>query len=190
MGNSLSCPKNSGLHYDWLLDFVRAKTGTDAHWLCVQDFADDDALYNLLLASAAIPLAFPCRKVNEQFYVDGGLADNVPMRALAARGCTHAIVIHLQNGSAWSRHNFPQQTLIEIRPEQPINKIDTPVLGSVNNIFDFSAERITELKARGYEDARRCLEPIIQTFFAVKNQRVSHEILVNSTQKLLNDSPL
>ena len=63
--------KIPGLGYDWLLDFIRARTGTEAHWLCVQDFADDATLYNLLLASAALPLAFPSREVNGQFYVDG-----------------------------------------------------------------------------------------------------------------------
>lgn len=182
--------KIPGLHYDWLIDFVRAKTGTDACWLCVQDVADDAELYNLLLASAAIPLAFPCRKVNDRFYVDGGLADNVPLRALAARGCQNAIVIHLENGAAWNRYDFPEQTIIEIRPEQPIDKFDNPLLGSVSSLLDFSAERITELKARGYEDAQRCLEPIIQTFLTVGSQRQSHNILLNSTQRLLDDSIL
>ena len=56
--------KIPGLGYDWLVDFVRARTGTDAHWLCVQDFKDDETLYNLLLASAALPLAFPSREIN------------------------------------------------------------------------------------------------------------------------------
>lgn len=182
--------KIPGLRYDWLIDFVRARTGTDAHWLCVQDFVDDATLYNLLLASAALPLAFPSRKIKDQFYVDGALADNVPLRALAKRGCTHAIIIHLQNASVWSRHDFAEQTVIEIRPEQPINKFDTPLVGSVTSLLDFSADRITELKKRGYEDSRRCLAPIIQTLVTVKDQRHCHDSLVNSTQRLLNDPPL
>ena len=182
--------KLPGLGYDCLLDFVRARTGTDAHWLCVRDFADDQTLYNLLLASAALPVAFPRRNVNGQFYVDGGLADNVPLRALAARGCTHAIVIHLQNGSVWNRHDFPEQTIVEIRPEQPIDKSDAPLVGLIDSWLDFSSERITELKKRGYEDAKRCLEPIRQTFTAVRDQRQSHDTLANSTQWLLNDLPL
>ncbi len=39
--------KIPGLGTDWLVDFARARTGTNAHWLCVQDF-DDEAMYNLL----------------------------------------------------------------------------------------------------------------------------------------------
>lgn len=182
--------KIPGLGYDWLIDLVRARTGTDAHWLRVQDFTDDETIYNLLLASAAIPLAFPSRKVNGKAYVDGALADNVPLKALAARGCTHAIVIHLGNGTAWSRHDFPEQTILEIRPEKPIDSSDRLLIGSISSLLDFSCDRLYELQQHGYADAERCLEPIIQTLIATKNQRHTHDALANSTQMLLEDLPL
>jgi NTE family protein len=185
--------KIPGVDYDLLMslvDLIRARTGTAAQWLCAQNFQDDETLYNVLLASAAIPLAFPQREINGQFYVDGALGDNIPLGALAARGCTHAIVIHLDNGEVWNRHDFPEQTIIEIRPEQRINKFDTPIIGSVSSLLDFSGDRIAELKRRGYQDARRCLEPIIETFRSVQSQRHSHHSLLDSTQQLLTDSPL
>jgi NTE family protein len=182
--------KIPGLGYDWLIDFVRARTGTDAQWLCVQDFRDDETLYNLLLASAALPLAFPSREVNGKSYVDGGLADNVPLKALAARGCTHAIIIHLNNGVTWNRHDFPEQTIIEIRPEQRINKSEKPIIGLIDSWLDFSFERITELKQRGYEDAKRCLTPIIQSLRVMREQRQTNHALINSTERLVNDLPL
>lgn len=178
------------LNYDILLDFIRAKIGTEAHWLCVQDCPDSETLYNLLLASAAIPLAFPRREINKTSYVDGGLANNVPIEALVARGCTHVIVIHLQDGIIWNRHDFPAQTVIEIRPEERINKSDIPVIGKVDTFLDFSATRIADLQQRGYEDAKRCLEPIIQTFMTVGEQRQTNNSLIDSTQQLLNDAPL
>ncbi len=185
--------KIPGVDYDLLMslvDLIRARTGTAAQWLCAQNFQDDETLYNVLLASAAIPLAFPQREINGQFYVDGALGDNIPLGALAARGCTHAIVIHLDNGEVWNRHDFPEQTIIEIRPEQRINKFDTPIIGSVSSLLDFSGDRIAELKRRGYQDARRCLELIIETFRSVQSQRHSHHSLLDSTQQLLTDSPL
>lgn len=182
-----------GINYDWLMglvDLLRARTGTKAHWLCAQDCKDEATLYNLLLASAAIPLAFPKRTVAGRHYVDGGLADNVPLGALAKQGCTHAIVIHLQNGSTWSRYDFPNQTVIEIRPEEPIDKFDTPVLGEISTLLDFSPKRIADLKQRGYKDARRCMEPIIRTFEVVSDGRKQRVSLVKSTSVLVNDQPL
>jgi NTE family protein len=182
-----------GVDYDILMvaiDLFRASTGTKAHWLRVQDCDDDATLYTLLLASAAIPLVFPKRAVGNQFYVDGGLVDNVPLGALSTRGITHAIVIHLENGSVWSRHNFSNQTVIEIRPVDLINNDNSPIVGDLTTLLDFNSERIALLKERGYKDAQYYLEPILQTLLLVRNQRDAHESLIRSTQRLIDDDPL
>lgn len=182
-----------GIDYDLLMaaiDVFRSRMGTKAHWLRVQDCSDDETLYSLLLASAAIPLAFPTRTVNSQRYVDGGLADNVPLGALAARGVTHAIVIHLGNGSIWNRNNFPEQTIIEIRPVDIIDELSTPVVGGIAALLDFSLERITLLKQRGYQDAKYHLEPILEGLLAIRSQKYSQESLLSSTQRLIDDEAL
>ncbi|MBR8829863.1 MAG: hypothetical protein N5P05_000596 [Chroococcopsis gigantea SAG 12.99] len=187
---SLNIP---GFDYDLLMvgmDIIRAKLGTEAHWLCAGDFDDDDVLYDLLLASAAIPLAFPQRQVNGQHYIDGGLADNIPFGALAARGCTHAIVIHLDNGEIWNRQDFPGQAIIEIRPEQQLNSSGVPIWGSVSSVLNFTPQYVSDLKRRGYQDAKRCLEPILQTFGLLREQRQSHQSLLESTRALIEDPPL
>lgn len=182
--------KIAGLDYDWLIDLIRSKTGTKAQWLRVQDCQDDETLYNLLLASAAIPFAFPQREVNGQYYVDGALEDNIPLGALAARGCTHAIIIHLGSGVVWDRHDFPAQTIIEIRPSEKINSSHLPVISEIHSLLDFTPEKIAILKQMGYQDARRCLEPILQTLVRVKQQRQAKGSLLSSTQMLLDDEPL
>ncbi|MEO0933315.1 MAG: patatin-like phospholipase family protein, partial [Cyanobacteria bacterium J06641_2] len=182
--------KIPGLGYDLLIDLIRAKTGSSACWLCLQDCLDDETIYNLLLASAALPLAFPSRKINGVNYIDGGLADNVPLTALAKRGCKNVIIIHLQNGSVWNRDDFSEQTIIEIRPELNINKSEAPVIGLVDSWLDFSSKRIRELKQQGYEDAKRCLNPIVDSLVAVRECRQSQISLIDSTEELINDVPL
>ena len=109
------------------------------------------------------------------------------MGALAARGCTHAIVIHQENGAIWNRHNFPKQTVIEIRPQQQINKSDISLVGLADTYLDFSPERIADLKQRGYRDAQSCLKPIFETLITVREQREVNYSLIQSTQMLLND---
>ncbi len=185
--------KIPGFDYDLLMagmDFIGAKLGMKAHWLRASDFDDDDILYDLLLASAAIPLAFPQRRVNGQYYVDGGIADNIPFGALAARGCSHAIVIHLDNGEIWNRHDFPEQAIIEIRPEPKINSSEVPIFGSISSVLNFTPQYIEDLKLRGYQDAKRCLEPLLQTFVLLKEQRQVHQSLLESTRALMEDPPL
>lgn len=173
-----------------VIDMIRAKMGQDAHWLHVQSTKSDRQIYDILLASAAIPLAFPQREINGNIYVDGGFADNVPLGALAAQGCTHAIVIHLENGAIWNRHQFLNQTVIEIRPRDSINKSDIPLYGDAITFLDFSSDRIELLKQRGYIDAKACLEPILKTLQIEGDRQSSLNLLQNRTQQLVDDSPV
>lgn len=182
------CLRFCGIEIDTCFELVRARTGTDVHWLCVNDLKDDEALYNLLLASAALPWVFPRRRVNNVTYIDGGLADNVPLKPLADRGCNYVIVIHLQNGVIWERKQFHNQTIIEIRPQELINKSDTPIAGMVSTFLDFSTERIAELKRRGYEDAKYCMEPILKTLETINYHRVGIDSLIDSTTSILNST--
>ncbi|MEQ8999169.1 MAG: hypothetical protein RID53_21935 [Coleofasciculus sp. B1-GNL1-01] len=45
----------------------------------------------------------------------GGLLISILTQPIA-RGYIHAIIIHLDNGAIWNRHDFPEQTIIEIVP--------------------------------------------------------------------------
>ena len=46
-----------------------------------------------LLASAAIPLVFPCVQIADRFLVDGGVASNTPISTAVALGATNVVVI-------------------------------------------------------------------------------------------------
>lgn len=178
-----------GLGYDGLMmamDGFRALTGTKADWLRVQDCQDDETLLNLLWASAAIPFCFPYRQVNGTTYVDGALQDNVPLGALVQQGCTHAIVVHLSNGTVWNRYQFPGMTMIEVRPQTLLNTSQTAVLGDVQAMLNFSGDRIAQLKQQGYDDARHCLEPILTTAQTFHKLRETSKQLEASTKALGN----
>lgn len=178
-----------GLPYDLLDQFanlLRAAVGTQSHWLRVQDFQDDETLYNVLLASAALPIAFPTREINGRKYIDGGLADNVPLKGLAARGCTHAVVIHLSNGSLWNRHNFKEINIIEIRPEKPIF-LSTGIGEKVSSLLDFNANRILQLKQEGKHDAEKILNKIAFPLNSIRSLRSTQSRLKWSMQRLDDD---
>ncbi|MBW4505681.1 MAG: patatin-like phospholipase family protein [Scytonematopsis contorta HA4267-MV1] len=191
------CVNVCGIEFNTFFEFIRTRIGVETHWLCVNDFKDDEAIYNLLLASAALPWVFPRRKVGNTTYIDGGLVDNVPLKPLVERGCNYVVVIHLQNGSVWDRNQFPNQKIIEIRPQKLLNKSDTSIVGMVSTFLDFSAKRITQLKQCGYEDAKYCMEPILRTIEAINRQHEgidslinSTNSLINSTKQIINDEPL
>jgi NTE family protein len=97
---------------------------------------------NALLASAAIPLLFSPKEVNGVLYTDGGqneLQGNTPITPLIENGCKKIIVTHLSEGSPWSRYDFPQATILEIRPRK-----------SMPFVLDFKS--VIPLIEQGYTD--------------------------------------
>jgi NTE family protein len=171
-----------------LLDTARILFGGQVDYFNLKGL-DDVGMLNVLLASAAIPFAFPKREVNGRTYVDGGIDDNVPLKALGAAECRAVVVVHLGNGATWNRQDFPEVAVVEIRPELPIQTRSGP-LGWMESIIDFSPERINELRARGYADAERVIPPIARLLASAHRQRNSLKLLQNSTRRLDEDPPL
>ncbi|MBC8535575.1 patatin-like phospholipase family protein [Feifania hominis] len=57
------------------------------------DQRDCDAGFRLLQATCALPVAFPAIEFQGKFYVDGGVADPIPIRRAIADGCTKNVVV-------------------------------------------------------------------------------------------------
>lgn len=111
-----------------------------------------------LLASAAIPLLFAPKRINDNLYSDGGqggwqkMQGNTPITPLLEAGCNMVIVTHLSDGSLWSRQDFPNATILEIRPQSNISRE-----GLVPDILGFNAEKIPSWIEQGYVDTMHCV---------------------------------
>lgn len=135
-----------------------------------------------ILASAAIPILFEAKTVNGKTYSDGGQGGwmksqgNTPITPLLDAGCNMVIVTHLSDGSLWSRSDFPNATILEIRP---INNISRP--GIVPNILQFRPEHIDYWVDQGYEDAIRCVGRVMRATQSRNALRSSENALTKST---------
>lgn len=114
---------------------------------------------DVIMASAALPLLFAAQKINGKSYLDGGLGGwtksqgNTPITPLIEQAnCTHVIVTHLTDGSFWNRYDFPETTILEVRPKQPIAKE-----GMAKDLLGFKSDKINQWIEQGYEDAARCI---------------------------------
>ncbi|MEN4917721.1 patatin-like phospholipase family protein [Achromobacter spanius] len=120
----------------------------------------------VLFASAALPLLFTPQRLDGKLYTDGGqggwrsVQGNTPIQPLLDAGCSHVIVTHLADGSAWERHRFPDASIIEIRPSG-ISRGNT-----FSDLLGFDAERIPDWIEQGYEDTLACLGRIRETLDA------------------------
>ncbi|BAZ87804.1 hypothetical protein [Dolichospermum compactum] len=63
-------------------------------------------------------------------------------------------------------------------------------MGSPNKLLDFSPERIQLLQKRGYQDAKRCLEPILQTLMIERSRQESFARLQETSKQLRDDPPI
>lgn len=134
-----------------------------------------EEILRLIMASAAIPIAFKPIKLDGTWYYDGGMGDrvkvqgNTPIKPLIDSNCSHAIIVMLSNGVLWDRAEWPQITSIEIRPSSD--------MGRLSSILDFNPAKINELMALGYQDTLRSIGKV---FNATKRLQG----LVNTSCKL------
>ncbi|HDY7459574.1 TPA: patatin-like phospholipase family protein [Vibrio vulnificus] len=118
-----------------------------------------------LLASAALPLLFNAKTIGGKEYVDGGVGGwsknqgNTPIKPLIDAGCELVIVSHLSDGSLWSRHDFSQATIIELRPKERIGRNDGLIAGA-KDLLGFKPEFIRPWIEQGYNDTMLSLERV------------------------------
>lgn len=147
---------------------------------------------NALLASAALPLLFNAREVSGVKYSDGGMGGwstmqgNTPITPLIQEaGCTHIIVTHLSDGSLWNRHDFPDATILEIRPQTSLSR-SQGALGGAKDLLGFTSAHIPSWIEQGYEDTVASLEKIQTSLVARQELRNSEALVTESFNQ--NDS--
>ncbi|ONI81549.1 hypothetical protein ALI144C_19745 [Actinosynnema sp. ALI-1.44] len=147
-------PDRAILHprFGWALDVVRGWfLGAKAEWIRVNS-QPKEFIHNTVLASAALPIVMPPRVVDGRVYRDGGIADNLPVGALAELvDVSRVVVVHLKPYPLFNPAD-PDFNLIEIMPSRPLNP-GGPI-GGLTGLVDLSPDRVAALCEAGYEDAR------------------------------------
>lgn len=78
-----------------------------------------DTVTKILVASSAIPAAFPIQRIGRYSYRDGGISDNCPIRPLYNIGYRKFIISHLDGVHA-DRSLFPDAEFVELFPSDAI----------------------------------------------------------------------
>ncbi len=107
---------------------------------------------SILLASAAIPVAFDAVNLNNHQYYDGGLKDNVPVRPLYEQGYRRIIVVNLNPEKELKASAFPGAELYVITPRQR-----ELFQGGITKVLSFDPKTNAQRIYSGYRDAMRIL---------------------------------
>ena len=138
-----------------------------------------------LLASAAIPLMFASREIEGSMYSDGGqggwsnVQGNTPITPLLEAGCNLVMVTHLTDGSLWSRHDFPDAKILEIRPQSSIAR-NTGFFGGAADLLGFDSTKIPSWIDQGYQDAQHAVGRVMKPLAARAALRTSEAALQKS----------
>lgn len=126
----------------------------DIEYIKINKRTNED-IKKILLASSALPIIFEQEKIDESYYYDGGIKDNVPIKPLYDEGIRNFIVVHLSRDSLINKSNFEGANIIEIVPQEDQGNL-------INGTLDFSKEGSEKRINQGYNDTIRILEPIYQ----------------------------
>jgi NTE family protein len=146
----------------------------------IKNYSPQDAL-RLVMASAAIPMAYKPVQIDGKWYYDGGMGKrvnvqgNTPATPLITSGCTHAIVVMLGNGVLWDRYEWPDLTAIEIRPKKDMSGLFA--------MLDFNPKRIQELMNFGYQDAMESIGKVADALIRRNLQNNAEVSMQNSVKK-------
>lgn len=127
-----------------------------AKYFKINDF-DEETGKKIVLASASLPLIYDCTEVLGEKYIDGGIADNIPIQPVYGENCNIIIVVLLSKEAQFDRTLYPNSKLIVISPE---NLDENTITGTLNLNTDAKRIRIIE----GYNDTINKLEPIKELF--------------------------
>ncbi len=132
-------------------------TKTNAEYICLESKTPSQ-VRDTVLASSALPLIYPKKKLGAAEFYDGGWADNVPIKPLYELGIRDFIVIYLENNRRnklekdfkKEDENFPDTNIIRVIPDKSFSD------GFIDTIT-VSKELSQERMEAGYKTAMKIL---------------------------------
>lgn len=125
-------------------------TAPVAEYRCLNDL-DIENIKKVLLASTALPVIYEAVEIDGNYYRDGGICDNEPIKPLYDAGIRDFIIIGLKHGKNFNYTKWPDANIIAIYPSRDLGDL-------VDGTLDFSNKSIMYREMLGYKDGLRSLK--------------------------------
>lgn len=154
-----------------------------AEYFELRNFLDSkEELIDLLYATTAIPLVFNKVKIGNDYYMDGGIIDNVPIKPLYERDFDIIIVVYFNRKDKIDKSLYPNSKIIEITPAKPLG-------GWITGTFNFSRQASIDKIIEGYKDTIKVFDEILP----IENEEdiitvleSNYEKITKKTEKMMN----
>lgn len=177
--------KSEGAGKD-IIEYIQANflgfENKDSEFWHLQSLPDKN-VHEAIIASAALPIIFKAKAINGKKYRDGGIGGafnqqgNTPIKPLVDSGCNHIIVSLLDDASSFNRHDYPNTTIIEVRPKEFISE-------STGDMLKFKAGHINKWMRQGYDDAKRCIGNSLNAINMKNHKQTTSKLRDQSIAKL------
>ena len=112
---------------------------------------DKETIKKIMLASTALPVLYEPVLIDGNYYQDGGLCDNTPIKPLYDAGIRNIIVIELHKDYNINLSLFPGANITIIAPSYDLGEF-------VEGTLNFSSEAINFRQMLGYKDGLRAIK--------------------------------
>lgn len=122
----------------------------EAEYRKLSDY-DKDTIKQILLASTALPVMYEAVKLGDNYYRDGGIVDNEPVKPLYEAGYRQFLVIGLKSGKVFNTKKWPDATFITIYPSYDLGDL-------IDGTLNFSQKSKEFRQMLGYKDGLRAVK--------------------------------
>ncbi|WP_297639751.1 patatin-like phospholipase family protein [uncultured Clostridium sp.] len=130
----------------------------------------NERIKKILHASAAIPMIFESENIDGIDYIDGGIADNVPIEPVYYEKCDLIIVVGLMRGYRVDRNIYSESQILEIIPSEMEE-------GFIDGALNFTEENSKQRMEVGYNDTINQIKPIINLLTYINNKTKKPSII-------------
>lgn len=113
---------------------------------------DKDFIVKALTASSALPIIYSPVTIKDQYFVDGGVNDNLPIHPIYQRGYRKAIVISCERVNYFNIvKRYPSLEMILIQPSRHLGNL-------LNGTLNFNKDKLSQSFELGYYDAMNAIK--------------------------------
>lgn len=143
-GSNFSYEKFLKSNIEWELVATNIKTG-QAEYL--NEHKDIEKLKKIGIASCSMPLLTKPVKIGRKLYLDGGIADSIPIKRAFEKGCTKVVVVCTRRQDKFPHVKEPEKPIYnKVYKEYP-EFLDT--LYSREQIYKYTKDYILEEESKG-----------------------------------------
>ena len=116
---------------------------------------DAETIKKILLASTALPLIYEAVEIDGNYYRDGGICDNEPVKPMYDLGIRQFIIIGMAHGKVFDTSAWPDASFTTIYPSKDLGS-------TISGTLNFSEVSIDFREALGYKDGLRAIHTKFQ----------------------------